>query len=85
MLSATSCPLICLGLNSAKYIGTTIEAIPIPNPTTNLPNMRQFMVGDSPIISAPKVNIASASIITNFLPTASDKGPAIKLPKKAPS
>jgi hypothetical protein len=84
-LTATTVPLNCLGVTSAKYMGTIIDAMPTPRPTTILPAIRIGIVGETHIITDPAVKSTSATMITDFLPILSARGPAIKLPKKAPS
>ena len=57
----------------------------MPNPTITLPIIREDMLTEKAIANAPNVKRTSEIIIVGFLPILSDKGPAIKAPKKAPN
>ena len=56
-LQDTNNPLKCGGEASEMYMGTDIEAKPIPAPTINRPTSRISRVSATPITMAPTVNI----------------------------
>ena len=75
IFEATRAPLIDVGAISARYIGTTIAAVPTPSPTTNLPKISIGIDGENAMIRLPMVNKTSANKIVCFLPNLSEIGP----------
>lgn len=78
-------PLTSFGDISERYTGTTIEQIPMANPTISLPPISIFIDGDTDINTDPAAKSTSDTKIVDLLPILSLIGPAISAPTNAPN
>lgn len=78
-------PLIELGVSSDKQIGTTYEAIPIPIPANNLPNINSNSFSLQHITTEPTKKKKLVIINTFYLPILSLMTPENRLPIIAPN
>mmetsp|Transcript_391 Transcript_391/g.909 ORF Transcript_391/g.909 Transcript_391/m.909 type:complete len:218 (+) Transcript_391:269-922(+) len=85
LLHVTSVPRYFGGAASATYMGTAMEARPMPMPTTKRPTVRSHQLGAAAMPPAPMVNSREARMIVRLRPRDFIMMPPPKAPTIAPA